>query len=281
MASKRNSSALNDVDEVIRNVHTRTTQLEEILTQVRENCQTFVSNAKQEANNLVDEAKQKANNIVQRIQAMKHELEEWEEEKQRIASTHNFESKITLDVGGHSFATTVATLTRFPDSKLGAMFSGRHALIQDKNGTYFIDRDGTHFREILNFLRGSSASTPDSMVQLSPRALEELKVEAEFYGIKQHMFHKPEVKSSTPETIQSKDGHDSIVTQGEENLWYIRFVQHRTPRRVTVCNHCGGGYIQNDAGVKYGFYSKFTTGRVISDKQPRHPRDKCHECSGN
>lgn len=33
------------------------------------------------------------------------------------------------------------------------MFSGRFELQPDENGRYFIDRDGTHFRHILNFLR--------------------------------------------------------------------------------------------------------------------------------
>ena len=72
---------------------------------------------------------------------------------------------------------------------LGAMFSGRHALIQDKNGAYFIDRDGRHFHEILNFLRGSAVCTEKLMLQRhSSEALEELKVEADFYGLKNIMF---------------------------------------------------------------------------------------------
>jgi hypothetical protein len=34
------------------------------------------------------------------------------------------------------------------------MFSGRFALAPDAaDGSYFLDRDGTHFRHVLNFLR--------------------------------------------------------------------------------------------------------------------------------
>jgi hypothetical protein len=35
---------------------------------------------------------------------------------------------VKLNVGGSRFETTRATLTQFPDSMLGTMFSGRHAL---------------------------------------------------------------------------------------------------------------------------------------------------------
>jgi hypothetical protein len=33
------------------------------------------------------------------------------------------------------------------------MFSGRHQLKTESDGSHFIDRDGTHFRYILNYLR--------------------------------------------------------------------------------------------------------------------------------
>ena len=36
---------------------------------------------------------------------------------------------------------------------LAVMFSGRHQLKRESDGSYFIDRDGTHFRYILNYLR--------------------------------------------------------------------------------------------------------------------------------
>ena len=130
-----------------------------------------------------------------RTEAMKIEFAKWEEEKKRIAKTHIFEPMVTLNVGGKTFTTATATLTRFPDTMLGAMFSGRHALTPDQNGAYCIDRDGTHFREILNFLRGTTSSTPKLIEgRLSPASLEELKVEADFYGVKDLMFPKAAVR---------------------------------------------------------------------------------------
>ena len=43
---------------------------------------------------------------------------------------------------------------------LAAMFSGRHLTAIDEDGRYFIDRDGTHFRHILNFLRDGETYLP-------------------------------------------------------------------------------------------------------------------------
>ena len=45
---------------------------------------------------------------------------------------------ITLDVGGTIYKTTRTTLTRYPDSMLGAMFSGRHKLHRQDDGSIFI-----------------------------------------------------------------------------------------------------------------------------------------------
>ena len=40
-----------------------------------------------------------------------------------------------------------------PGSMLHAMFSGRFDTKPSEDGSYFIDRDGTHFLYILNYLR--------------------------------------------------------------------------------------------------------------------------------
>ena len=43
---------------------------------------------------------------------------------------------------------------------LAAMFSGRHNANKGGDGRYFIDRDGTHFRYILNYLRDGNTYIP-------------------------------------------------------------------------------------------------------------------------
>ena len=215
-----------------------------------------------------------------RTEAMKIEFAKWEEEKKRIAKTHIFEPMVTLNVGGKTFTTATATLTRFPDTMLGVMFSCQHALTQDTNGSYFIDRDGRHFHEILNFLRGSTACTPELLGQrLSSGALEELKVEADYYGMKELMFPEPmSCKSwkAEPVVIKSRAGWDSIVTQGGDKLWYVEHPRIGTPRLVTVCDHCGVGYISHK--IFWDSYLSFTNGRTIMKNQPR-PCGTCPRCN--
>lgn len=85
---------------------------------------------------------------------------------------------ISLNVGGTIYSTSLSTLQTYPHSMLGSMFSGRFECTRDKNGNYFIDRDGNLFRYVLNFLRNSTLEVPDNFIEM--RAL---RKEAEFYQI--------------------------------------------------------------------------------------------------
>ncbi|KAL0374714.1 UNVERIFIED_CONTAM: FH protein interacting protein FIP2 [Sesamum radiatum] len=81
--------------------------------------------------------------------------------------------------GGKKFCTTIDTLTqREPDSMLAAMFSGRHAVHQESDKGYvFVDRDGTYFRHILNWLRDGVVPT------LKDSEYSELLREAEYFQL--------------------------------------------------------------------------------------------------
>ena len=60
---------------------------------------------------------------------------------------------VTLNVGGVIYTTLRQTLQKYPGSMLAAMFSGRHDPQTDSQGAHFIDRNGTYFRYVLEFLR--------------------------------------------------------------------------------------------------------------------------------
>lgn len=74
--------------------------------------------------------------------------------------------RITVDVGGEAFSTTLETVSKCAKLK-GMLFQG----------DFFLDRDPTHFRHVLNFLRG---------VPTLPRSVQEcieLRQESHAYGL--------------------------------------------------------------------------------------------------
>ncbi|KAK3106056.1 hypothetical protein FSP39_011761 [Pinctada imbricata] len=85
---------------------------------------------------------------------------------------------VRLNVGGVNYTTTRATLCTYPDSMLGAMFSGNYGFTKDEHGCCFIDCDGTMFKHILAFLRSNSLILPQNFTEFDL-----LKNEAEFYQI--------------------------------------------------------------------------------------------------
>ncbi|KAH9784576.1 FH protein interacting protein FIP2 [Citrus sinensis] len=95
-----------------------------------------------------------------------------------MAKDSDSSSMVRLNIGGKKFYTTIDTLTRRePESMLAAMFSGRHTVCQDSEGYIFVDRDGKHFRHILNWLRDGAVPT------LTESEFLELLREAEYYQL--------------------------------------------------------------------------------------------------
>ncbi|PIK41079.1 putative BTB/POZ domain-containing protein KCTD6-like isoform X2 [Apostichopus japonicus] len=73
---------------------------------------------------------------------------------------------VYLNVGGNLYTTTQAVLTRDNDSAIGKMFLGDPSKWTiDRNGNVFIDRDGSLFRYILNFLRDDQLIVPTKFAE--------------------------------------------------------------------------------------------------------------------
>ncbi|KAF4070841.1 hypothetical protein AMELA_G00278160 [Ameiurus melas] len=69
---------------------------------------------------------------------------------------------VHIDVGGQMYTSSLATLTKYPESRIGRLFDGTEPIVLDSlKQHYFIDRDGHMFRYILNFLRTSKLLIPD------------------------------------------------------------------------------------------------------------------------
>ena len=89
---------------------------------------------------------------------LRQEQESIDAMSKKLDQVH-FSSTVNLNVGGQHFTTSLQTLTKDPNSMLAAMFSSKFEMKPSKDGS-FIDRDGTHFRFILNFLRTGKLTLP-------------------------------------------------------------------------------------------------------------------------
>lgn len=84
--------------------------------------------------------------------------------------------RVTLNVGGQVFDTSLTTLLRDPHSSVANIV--QHDLQDTGCRSSFIDRDGTHFRHILNFLRDATCVLP-----ASAESQQELHKEAEYFQV--------------------------------------------------------------------------------------------------
>ncbi|KAK4514213.1 uncharacterized protein ATC70_001801 [Mucor velutinosus] len=90
------------------------------------------------------------------------------------------DEKIKLNVGGQLFETSLTTLRKDPNSMLASMFSEDRTIQPDADNSYFIDRDGTYFRLVLNYLR--DLRIPAGIID-DPKIMDELMQEARFYRL--------------------------------------------------------------------------------------------------
>ena len=225
---------------------------------MQKNAKEIINAAKTLAQSITDEANKDKT-------AIQQERFAWESEKAKIAQTYRLEPDVTIDVGGNVFRTTMTTLQRFPDTMIGAMFSGRHPLNTNKDGAIFVDRDGTHFRHILNFLRDPYNY---NVKHLGPAEVIELKREATYYGLGDLMF--PFQKAEN-EVVRLSNGSSVTISQTDDAMWHLSD-QFGTVTKLTYCSKCDRGYINN-----YYFVDNFAKTRKVLRDQPK-PKNLCEIC---
>uniref|UniRef100_A0A8C6PMZ5 BTB domain-containing protein n=1 Tax=Nothobranchius furzeri TaxID=105023 RepID=A0A8C6PMZ5_NOTFU len=82
------------------------------------------------------------------------------------AQLNKTNAPVHIDVGGHMYTSSLATLTKYPESRIGRLFDGSEPVVLDSlKQHYFIDRDGLMFRHVLNFLRTSKLLIPDDFTE--------------------------------------------------------------------------------------------------------------------
>ena len=218
------------------------------------------------------------NHIKEACEILKREASRVRQEQESIDAMSKkldqvrFSSTVKLNIGGQYFITSVQTLRKDPNSMLAAMFSGKFDTKPSEDGSFFIDRDGTHFRFILNYLRDGVLILPEGAT-----ALKQLQQEAEFYQIQGILDElKPLVRPALPfeesEILTSEERQQSLkgwLPTDLEGEWRLLFRASRDgfagQTFHSKCDNKGptitivksGGYIFG------GFTEKSWTGKNI------------------
>lgn len=186
------------------------------------------------------------------------EKKQFEQERRLIKEIRKFqEEKIKLNVGGQLFETSLTTLRKDPNSMLSKMFSEGSTIKPDVDNSYFIDRDSTYFRLVLNYLR--DLKIPAGVVD-DPKIMDELMQEARFYQIndllKQKWSNLPVITQEQlhklyPPNPQNTQFRPIIMQLTKKNLSNLDFSNyHIDPRSSFADSNLEGA---NFSKAKFGF----------------------------
>eukprot|EP01080_Neovahlkampfia_damariscottae_P012292 gene12292-5875_t len=109
------------------------------------------------------------------------------ERQKEIMKKYEFKDDevIELDIGGSVYNVyhhTISQKINRKDTFFSSLFSGNFEFKKDQEGRVFIDRDGTHFRSVLNYLREGGYTSkfilPDDRL-----IVDQIKQEFDYYEI--------------------------------------------------------------------------------------------------
>ncbi|RKO85437.1 BTB/POZ protein [Blyttiomyces helicus] len=174
---------------------------------------------------LANEAKAGLDQVRKAREQVEADRLELEKLRERTAVLERAQAtKVTLNVGGQLFDTSIDTLRSAGDSFFACLFGGKWVAKSDAHdGSIFIDRDGTHFRHILNSLRdGDKTVLPNDAATLSSIA-----AEADFFGM-------PDLATRVRNQLQQKDADtlNSNAPDAAHHGWGVG-VRSRYARRDT------------------------------------------------
>jgi N-acetylneuraminic acid mutarotase len=126
-----------------------------------------------------------------------------------IATMHKHkeaqEGHVVLNIGGFRYETSVQTLRRLPHTFFDAYFSGRYAQDVCADGSIFIDRDGEHFGQVLQYLR-------DGVVTVAEQEVSELDIGVLRWLRREFGFYCIELMAEQQEVAFTVGGFEGIST---------------------------------------------------------------------
>eukprot|EP00730_Choanoeca_flexa_P016561 TRINITY_DN7855_c0_g1_i3.p1 TRINITY_DN7855_c0_g1~~TRINITY_DN7855_c0_g1_i3.p1 ORF type:complete len:269 (+),score=56.30 TRINITY_DN7855_c0_g1_i3:833-1639(+) len=154
---------------------------------------------------------------------------------------------IRFNVGGQYFLTTRTTIfASGKDNMLARMIDGELPLLKDQKGNIVIDRDGTCFQYILNFLRDGSLLFPTDQ-----HFLQLLLREARYYcvtGLVQHLELKIVHAADLPafiSVIRSEEELDRAVEATRHGLPALRLVLSRGNNKFSYVSNADERLLDN------------------------------------
>lgn len=133
---------------------------------------------------------------------------------------------VELNVGGELYTTTLSTLKKHPGSKLAEMFTGQPKLRRDSEGRFFIDRPGTYFKYILEYLRSNQVPT---------QCVQDVYKEALFYDIEPLIKQLEDSPQIFGELVARKQFLARVPNYSENIELMIRIA-----RAEAVASRCSG-----------------------------------------
>ncbi|KAG9348057.1 hypothetical protein JZ751_004082 [Albula glossodonta] len=150
---------------------------------------------------------------------------------------------VHIDVGGHMYTSSLATLTKYPESRIGRLFDGTEPIVLDSlKQHYFIDRDGHMFRQERELGR-VSRPCECLVVRVAPDLGERITLSGD-KALIEEVF--PEIGDVMCNSVNAGWNHDSthvirFPLNGYCHLNSVQVLERLQQRGFEIVGSCGGG----------------------------------------
>lgn len=184
-------------------------QMEIKINQLKRHAEDLEATANAKSQKILDDAEVERNRMMLEVRAERRKLDELLETLPRVC--HQMQGHIKLNIGGSVFETSTDTLQA--SHWFSTLLSGKFQVKLDPRGAVFVDRDGTNFKVILNFLRMGANAFKGS--DLSAQQKLQLIEEAEYYQLQElsGLLASPAVGQKAKVRIPSKKLEELNITE--------------------------------------------------------------------